>query len=316
AVAAHRRESARAQLYRAALVSASTLAVAGAAVLIWSVTTRHRSDGDASAQSASPPAAMSDTTAEARLASRSAAPAPATSSRSEDPELAATPVVGDGSATPRERPSSREAARRASLAPPSSRYAVPSSGGGRVLPSRIHPDSAGAKSPAAPPAARPPERLPAVAANSTSAATSGAAPSSTAAPLATPAAPPVAVPRSPPPPTTVAIPPARNASVDIAAAVAAYARAIESRDIAAVRRAYPGMSDEQQRGFEQFFAAARALRVSFTVSGLDVSGPTAEANLVGAYDYVAEGKTEHQPVTFRAALRRDAEGTWRLMSVR
>jgi serine/threonine-protein kinase len=121
--------------------------------------------------------------------------------------------------------------------------------------------------------------------------------------------------KAPPAATTLAPPPA-NPSADVAAAVAAYARAIESRDIGAVRRAYPGMSDEQQRGFEQFFAAARSLKVSFEVSGVDVSGPTAEANLVGAYDYVADGKTEHQPVSFRAALRRDAGGTWRLMSVR
>jgi hypothetical protein len=76
------------------------------------------------------------------------------------------------------------------------------------------------------------------------------------------------------------------------------------------------MSDAQQRGFEQFFAAARSLRVTFEVSGLDVTGATAEANLVGAYDYVADGKTEHQPVSFRAGLRRDAGGTWRLVSVR
>ena len=52
---------------------------------------------------------------------------------------------------------------------------------------------------------------------------------------------------------TGSAPIARTAGGDRVALVAAYARAIESRDIGAVRRAYPGITSEQARGFEQFF---------------------------------------------------------------
>jgi serine/threonine protein kinase len=102
----------------------------------------------------------------------------------------------------------------------------------------------------------------------------------------------------------------------VAAAVAVYARAIESRDIAAVRRAYPGITSDQARGFEQFFEAARSINVTFRVTGLDTSGNSAEARLVGTYEYVTTaGKTERQPVSFGATLRYEGSA-WRLTSVR
>ena len=97
------------------------------------------------------------------------------------------------------------------------------------------------------------------------------------------------------------VPPAPTPAADIAAAVATYARALESRDVSAVRRAYPGITPAQAKGWEQFFGTLRTLRVSLGVSGLDVSGSTAEAKLVGTYDYVTEsGKTTQQPVAFHA----------------
>ena len=110
--------------------------------------------------------------------------------------------------------------------------------------------------------------------------------------------------------------PAPNPSAEIESAVAAYARAIESRDIAEVRRAYPGITAAQASGFEQFFTTVRSLRVAFSVSSLDVSGATAEGKLAGTYDYLTNaGKSERQAVTFQATLRRDANG-WKLASVR
>jgi hypothetical protein len=114
-----------------------------------------------------------------------------------------------------------------------------------------------------------------------------------------------------PPPT-----PARSARDDINSIVAAYARAIESRDIGAVRRAYPGISSDQARGFEQFFRSTRNMNVTFSVVGLDVNGSTAEARLVGAYEYTSsDGKSQRQPVSFNASFRRDGS-EWSLRSVR
>ena len=110
-------------------------------------------------------------------------------------------------------------------------------------------------------------------------------------------------------------PPAANVATDIAAAVGAYARALESRDLGTVRRAYPGITPAQAQGWEQFFSTLRSLRVNLSVNGLEVTGSTAEARLVGAYDYVTEaGKAAQQPVSFQATFRREGSA-WQLMSV-
>ena len=106
-----------------------------------------------------------------------------------------------------------------------------------------------------------------------------------------------------------------NATAGVEEAIAAYAHAIQSRDVSAIRRVYPDISSAQQNGFQQFFDAARALRVSFSLSSLDVSGNSADARVVGTYDYTgADGRPMRQPVSFRAALRQDG-GAWRLISV-
>jgi len=104
--------------------------------------------------------------------------------------------------------------------------------------------------------------------------------------------------------------------VEIAGAVAAYARAIESRDVAEVKRAYPGATAQQLKGFEEFFGAVRSLRATLAVTNLDVNGASAEAHLTGAYDYVtSDGKNQRQPLAIQASFRRDG-GAWKLMSVR
>jgi hypothetical protein len=96
----------------------------------------------------------------------------------------------------------------------------------------------------------------------------------------------------------------------------AYARAIESRDIAAIRRVYPGLTAEQERGFEQFFQAARKINVTFRVANVESTAAAADARLNGTYEYESSsGKIERQPVSFAASLRREG-GEWRLVSLR
>ena len=110
-------------------------------------------------------------------------------------------------------------------------------------------------------------------------------------------------------------PPAPPTAADLAPTVEAYARAIESRDVAAIRRVYPGLTAEQQRGFEQFFQAARRLNVTFRITNVESSGSSADARLSGSYQYEnASGRVERQPVSFVATLRRDGP-SWRLISV-
>ncbi len=150
------------------------------------------------------------------------------------------------------------------------------------------------------------------------------------APSPAPAPAPVVIAPPPPAPVFVAPPPAavvqkqvdppptptRSAREDINSLVSAYARAIESRDIDEVRRAYPGISSDQARGFQQFFSSTRNLNVTFSLTGLDVTGNSAEARLVGTYEYTtSDGKAQRQPVNFSASFRRDGS-EWSLRSVR
>lgn len=120
----------------------------------------------------------------------------------------------------------------------------------------------------------------------------------------------------PVPGETAAPRPSTPSTADIAPVVAAYARAIESRDIGSIRRVYPGLTGEQQRGFEQFFQSARNINVTFRVVNAEATGASADARLVGSYEYfTTSGKAERQPVSFAAALRHDGS-VWRLVSVR
>ena len=107
-----------------------------------------------------------------------------------------------------------------------------------------------------------------------------------------------------------------NPPVEIAAVVAAYARALDSRNIAEMQRVYPGMTTSQRRAFEDFFRSTRSLNATLAVSSLQVDGMSAEAHLTGTYVYVTtDGATERRPVAFHATLRRES-GAWRLVAVR
>ena len=114
-----------------------------------------------------------------------------------------------------------------------------------------------------------------------------------------------------PPPKIVA-----NPSIEIEAVVANYARAIESRDIGELRRAYPGATQGQLDGFGEFFKTLRTIRAHYSVGSLDIRGDAADAKLTGTYDYVTTaGKSEQQSVNVQASFRHDG-GVWKLTLVR
>lgn len=93
-----------------------------------------------------------------------------------------------------------------------------------------------------------------------------------------------------------------------------YRRAIESRDVTVLRRAYPGMTREQERAWREFFAGVSDLNVTFQVAALRLSGDTAHVEVDAVYDYRAD-RHEQRAVSFMAALAR-ADTGWRLVSVR
>src|SRR5438552_18934220 len=95
------------------------------------------------------------------------------------------------------------------------------------------------------------------------------------------------------------------------------ARALESRDVGQVRRAYPGLTSGQQQSWQDFFASVRNLKAGLTVTAVHLSGLTAEAIVSGVYEYdnATTGRAERRPVTFRAVLAVDSSG-WRLTTIR
>jgi hypothetical protein len=145
------------------------------------------------------------------------------------------------------------------------------------------------------------------------------------APVTTPAAPPAAPSRpvtradTAPAPTAAAPAPAPapppNPRPEIEQLVATYAQAIESKSVAELRRAYPGLTSFQQRRWEQFFHSVRGdVKAELRVARLDVTGDTAVVSVTGSYEYDAGGGTQKEPVSFRATAAREG-GAWRLKTV-
>jgi hypothetical protein len=104
---------------------------------------------------------------------------------------------------------------------------------------------------------------------------------------------------------------------EIRRVVAEYAGAVESKSLADLQRVYPGMTPLQQRGWEQFFQLVRDVKAQLSLGRVDVSSGTADAQVTGTYTYLntSTGKTESQPVSFRASFRHEA-GRWRISQVR
>jgi len=113
-----------------------------------------------------------------------------------------------------------------------------------------------------------------------------------------------------------AAPAVTDPRVAIEAVIAAYGRALETRDIGKVRLAYPGLTAAQQQGWEDLFRAARTLKASLTVSALDVRGSVADATVSGIYEFdnTTTGRQERRPATFHATLVADSSG-WRLSAI-
>ncbi|MGH7530101.1 MAG: protein kinase domain-containing protein [Gemmatimonadales bacterium] len=116
-------------------------------------------------------------------------------------------------------------------------------------------------------------------------------------------------------------PPAAAPAVDPRAAIegviAAYGQALESRDMAQVRRAYPGLTPAQEQAWQELFRSVRRLTARLTVTTVTVSGSTADAAVSGVYEYenATTGRPERRPAAFRATLSLDSAG-WRITSIR
>jgi len=121
-------------------------------------------------------------------------------------------------------------------------------------------------------------------------------------------------PAEPPPP--VAQPPA-DPRAEIKALIAAYARALESRDLNEVRRVYPGLTTAEQQAFRQFFESDQQLAAALTINRLVITGASADAIVSAIYEYVdaKTGRHKRDATAFRASLVQDSTG-WHLTSIR
>jgi hypothetical protein len=121
-------------------------------------------------------------------------------------------------------------------------------------------------------------------------------------------------------PVTTAPPPApppvaENPRPLIEAAIQGYARALESRDVQQVRRAYPGLTPEQAQQWRDFFGMVSDLKVDLAIKQMQITGDVAEAQVEGVSQYTQSRRPQRQPVSFHATLDRSS-GAWRIASIR
>jgi hypothetical protein len=91
--------------------------------------------------------------------------------------------------------------------------------------------------------------------------------------------------------------------------IAAYARALQSRDITEVRRAYPGMTQQQETQLRQSLPNLQT--ATLNVESIEEQGDVVTAMVRGQYVFTFDGRPQQAPVSFRATFERAGAG-WRM----
>jgi len=98
--------------------------------------------------------------------------------------------------------------------------------------------------------------------------------------------------------------------------IAAYARALEARDVNAIRQVYPGLTRRQEDAWRGLFQSVRAVHADLRPSTIQVDGPdAAHAAVSGTLELVTREGRQRQPITFQAAFERAAAG-WLIREIR
>ena len=134
-------------------------------------------------------------------------------------------------------------------------------------------------------------------------------------PAPPPAPPPAAAPTPTPPPVPPPAPAPENSRPLIDAAIQSYARALESRDVQQVRRAYAGLSAQQAQVWRDFFGMVSDLKVDLAIKQLQITGDLAEAQVEGVSRFTQNRRPQQQPMSFHATLDRTS-GAWRISAIR
>jgi hypothetical protein len=115
-------------------------------------------------------------------------------------------------------------------------------------------------------------------------------------------------------PETAAAPRAVDPRPDVERSIETYRRAIESRDLAKLRAAYPGLTTEQERAWRSFYSSASELTAAFRIQDLQISGDHATARVAATYDFRA-GRRQTQNLDLTMTLERGPAG-WRLATLK
>jgi hypothetical protein len=125
------------------------------------------------------------------------------------------------------------------------------------------------------------------------------------------AAPPPASQPSEPKPSTE---PVIDDEAAIRAVVAAYARAIESKDLALFRRLKPNLGAEEERRIERGFRAVTTQKVDITILSIDRRGDRAVAQL-RRQDVIEAGGRRHTPESRQTMTLAKTNGTWVIVEI-
>ncbi|HEU4763069.1 MAG TPA: protein kinase [Gemmatimonadales bacterium] len=109
---------------------------------------------------------------------------------------------------------------------------------------------------------------------------------------------------------------ATRAAIDVV--IDNFRRAIESRDLARVTLAYPGLTVKQQREFSELFARADNLRMTLVVEKLNkLEEHSAQVTLRGSYQYEDHQSHRNKLEDYKKkATLAFAAGSWRLSEVK
>jgi serine/threonine protein kinase len=108
---------------------------------------------------------------------------------------------------------------------------------------------------------------------------------------------------------------ATRAAIDVV--IRFFREAIESRDLARVAIAYPGLTVKQQQQFTELFQKAENLRMTLVVEKVNkLTANSAEVTLRGSYQYTDRASHRNKLDDYKAkATLAFAAGTWRLSDI-
>ena len=100
----------------------------------------------------------------------------------------------------------------------------------------------------------------------------------------------------------------------IRAVVAAYARAIESKDLALFRSIKPNLGADEERRIQQGFRAVTSQKVNITIVSMDRRGDRATLQLT-RQDIIEAGGRRQSPESRQTMTMAKSSGTWVIVEI-